>query len=424
MHLITFRNVFFLLVVAGSILEQTAQACRFNVRDVGFVDFDRSPYTLYALHNDSIPDDQIDTFHQIAFAALLDSNVELEMVNLNEATDETLKSYLPSEPVSQWPHPVLVSPNGESVSVPWVEGESYRESVWNTIDSIINPSITKEILDLCIENYGVVLLVEGEDKAVNVQAQEATEAALQSIVSNMENLPKPIKNPATSLRLSHEEIDKAALLLWSMGIPTDGDTTHAAILYGRGRQIGQIFSGQDIIKENLESILHVIGLSCECGLDRSWMMGTMIPLRWDSDRQRLASTELGFDTESPLVKSEITQIMALGQRIQEAQRGDGSISLDTLVMGYSEVSVADRQNLPAVEEPLEPVPVMEKDIEALKKQVTEIDTQPLAQHDSSSMHSTQWLHSNAVSLMWGAGILAFASVLITTLIILARGRST
>lgn len=333
--------ILLLILLTGT----NAWACRFNVRDVGFVDFDRTRFMLYAFHDNTTPAEDVEAFHQIAFTALLDTNVELEMINVDEQhPDESVLQYLDPSHVSAWPHPVLVNMHDEAIPIEWANGNTFREQVWNTVEQITETPASATILEKCIEHYAVLLVVEGPDTSLNRKAHTAANQALQAVADNMENLPKEIRNPAVKVTIPFNQRDEERVLLWSIQVPPQSNTTHAAILYGRGRQIGDIFTGEAITFQKLDQILTVVGLSCECGLDRSWMMGTMMPLRWDQERQQLAADELGFDTESPLVKTEISQIMSIGQQVQRSAGQSGEVSLDAIVMGYREVSVGSEQN--------------------------------------------------------------------------------
>jgi hypothetical protein len=85
------------------------------------------------------------------------------------------------------------------------------------------------------------------------------------------------------------------------------------------------------------SIVNTIGLNCECGLDRKWMQGTMIPQKWDEDVQKQFADQLGFDPESPAIRIEMSQILSKGGKGQGANRQTPiGGTLDDLLMGYRE----------------------------------------------------------------------------------------
>jgi len=107
------------------------------------------------------------------------------------------------------------------------------------------------------------------------------------------------------------------------------------ILYGRGRMIGPVLSGERLSQPSVSAILNTIGLNCECGLDRKWMQGVMVPLKWGRDRKQEIAKQLGFNPESPEIRIEMSQILAkggVGQGINRSKIvGD---TLDELLTGY------------------------------------------------------------------------------------------
>ena len=119
------------------------------------------------------------------------------------------------------------------------------------------------------------------------------------------------------------------------------DKAHVVILYGRGRQMGPVLIEDAITEERLTSYLQVIGADCECGLDRSWMQGTMIPLLWSAEIQDEVSVSLGFDPENPRTKMEISMTVAKGQtnRVNGGSDTKNPDSVDKISFAYSEDAV-------------------------------------------------------------------------------------
>jgi len=72
--------------------------------------------------------------------------------------------------------------------------------------------------------------------------------------------------------------------------------------------------GEKISAENLLSILYVIGQDCECGLDLSWVGGTMLPMQWNQKMESRLAKSLGFDPENPYVKMEVSRIIGRSRR--------------------------------------------------------------------------------------------------------------
>tara|TARA_B100000809_G_scaffold36939_1_gene32353 strand:+ start:168 stop:641 length:474 start_codon:yes stop_codon:yes gene_type:complete len=105
--------------------------------------------------------------------------------------------------------------------------------------------------------------------------------------------------------------------------------------------IGPVLSGERLSQPSVSAILNTIGLNCECGLDRKWMQGVMVPLKWDRDRKQEIANQLGFNPESPEIRIEMSQILAKGGAGQGINRskivGD---TLDELLTGYRTGSLA------------------------------------------------------------------------------------
>ena len=63
----------------------------------------------------------------------------------------------------------------------------------------------------------------------------------------------------------------------------------------------------------------------------------MIPCRWDQSKQKSAFQELKFDPQNPLVKTEISRILARGKNPVSSPDGLPLDSeLDMMLLGYSE----------------------------------------------------------------------------------------
>ena len=143
--------------------------------------------------------------------------------------------------------------------------------------------------------------------------------------------------------ISPGEFDGEQAFLWSLGIEEVTDAPRVVILYGRGRMIGPVLDGDRLNRESISAILDTIGLNCECGLDRKWMQGAMVPLKWDRDRKQQMATQLGFNPESPEIRIEMSQILAKGGPGQGVHRskiiGD---TLDELLTGHASGSLAPK----------------------------------------------------------------------------------
>ena len=298
--------------------------CVYNVRDVGFVEIVPAPYHLYCFIQDDTPEELISTFKQISNATLMDSNVEVEIVNTDRQKDHPAMEYFHFWEIQSFPSAILVSPGGRSLVLPVsIPNKPFKETVWSSLESVASSPKVKEILEHIVKAYCVVLLIEGEDAAENKRVHEAVTDPIRKIAGIMKQLPKRIDEPPYTIVIPQESVSQERILLWSLGVGEDelGEPS-VAVLYGRGRRIGPLLEGGQITSSGVFNILSVIGLSCNCGLDKRGMMGTQIPLKWGAEIQSDVIKSLGFDAENPMVKMEMNSIISSGLFTMTEDKGN------------------------------------------------------------------------------------------------------
>ena len=354
------KPVRLILVICLWICLQTnpAFACRYNVRETGFVDFGIESYYLYGYISKDTPADIISSFREISYAALLDSNIKAEIIDTDQQKNHPAMKFLDLWSIQTFPSAVLVSPDGQSLVVPVTEPDrSFKETLWSALDDILSSPKREEILQQVAKSYGVVLLIEGADDQENKRAKEAASAAIEQISSQIELMPKPIAHPPVLIVMDSKSAFREKVLLWSLGLDAEGPIaglskpgttglgkTYAAVFYGRARWIGPLFKDKEITEYNLASVLFIIGADCECGFDYIWLQGTMLPARWNENLQARVAETLGFDPENPMIKMEMSSIIG---------RGMGGSSYPGVPFGYQELVVEseslndDRQISPA-----------------------------------------------------------------------------
>jgi hypothetical protein len=210
----------------------------------------------------------------------------------------------------------------------------------------------------------VVLLVDGEDEGANDRAYTEAQKAIERVAGLMSVMPKPVKEPPHLIRIPSKKYLEEKVLLWSLGIDVeDRSKPHVAVLYGRGRRIGPLLRGETIKEKFLFNVLLIIGADCECDLDRAWLQGVMIPLRWDDSVQARAARVLDFDPENPMVKMEVSRIVSTGPGGMYAAGRLGDPLEEDVLFGYSEEALTfdqaepdretapDEQALPETGEP-------------------------------------------------------------------------
>ena len=319
-------------LLTALVLAPVTFACEYNVRDVGFVELTTDPYELQVVAGEELDDDARAALSRVGYTALLDTNVEVRMAEDITSLGTDLAAEL--EGLSL-PAAVLQSPAGIRQAI---ELSADAETLRAELDALVQSPKRTEIQNTVMDRYGIVLVVEGGDRSEFERAVSEAESAITRIHTKMKMLPKAIAQPPALITLERDEFDAESLLLWSLELPEAGpEESIAVVLYGRARRLGPNLTGDDLNAKQIGDFLGVIGADCECGLDRSWMQGTMLPTRWNTDRQALMAQRLGFDPDDPMVKTEISMLISKSARVGGGSDSKGTISPD-MSFGYQEVT--------------------------------------------------------------------------------------
>lgn len=406
-----------------------ALACRFNVRDVGFVDLGSKPYQLFCYVDKNTPAELVSQIEDISIAALLDSNIQAEVVNIDDQAGHPGLAHANVKQNSGMPFATLVSPDGDALPIPLpTRGQHQSEALWSAFESLYESPWRDEVMESAINTYGAVILLEGADPLENKKARDAASKSIAVITQLIrdEKLEKEIKNPPVLHVISRKEAGKERVTLWGMGLNLEEPGAQIAMLYGRGRKIGRTLQGAQLNDQTVHAVLNTIGLSCECGLDRSWMQGGMIPLKWGDDIQSRVAKQLGFDPESPTIKMEMSQILSKGGAGQGAKIKVAQADIDTLLAGYSEINATSASDNPSPEATTasDAAPITDNGAE---EEPTAIQVNKLYEVDESNNKPVETneterkpnrLRSMIIFLVMGAGFVVLAGVLV-----LFRGRS-
>ena len=286
-------------------------ACKYNVRDLGFVDLGDEAYTLFCCVRNDTPAQTLSQLTATARTALGECNIRLELVNADQQTNHPAMQHLKSLSPASFPAAVLVSPDGQAMPVTLSKpGQLFRDTLPSALEDLAASPKRQEILRAVSRAFAAVLLIEGESPAGNRRARAAIAQAIDQIRAQMKGLPKVIAEPPALIVLNADSLAREKVLLWSLGLDaTAAPQPRAALLYGKARWLGPLMKGEEITEPNLTGILSIIGADCECGLDISWTLGTRLPVRWDEKVHAQVARALGFDPESPLVKLEAGRIM-------------------------------------------------------------------------------------------------------------------
>ncbi|HNS20896.1 MAG TPA: hypothetical protein PKH24_10380 [Sedimentisphaerales bacterium] len=313
-----------------------AQGCRYNVREIGFIDTGVEPYRLFVYVPQTVPAGEIGGLKSVLDVACADTNIRCEPVRAGQDANHPALRFLSVHGIDSYPAAVVVSPDGPSRQVPLrADGRSLTEAASSSLEVVLDSPIRRQILEKAADSYAVVLLIEGPQQDRNAVAREAVSAAISRVREQLEFLPKPISRGPEMVVLDRSSLAREEMLLWTLGLePEDVNEPCAAIFYGRGRWIGPLFKGELLTDANLLRVLPIIGADCECGLDHRWLQGTMLPARWDGSLQQKVASSLGFDPESPMVKMEMVSII---------RRGVSGLGDPGVPFGYQEIRVGGEQ---------------------------------------------------------------------------------
>ena len=86
-----------LALILACLISMDALACRFNVRDVGFVDLGSEPYRLFIFVPEGTPNSEIELLESTAYATYLDSNVKATVLSPKDALKSKASEFVPRE---------------------------------------------------------------------------------------------------------------------------------------------------------------------------------------------------------------------------------------------------------------------------------------------------------------------------------------
>lgn len=319
-------------------------ACRYTIRDVGFVDVVSEYYSLYLYIDNETPQDLQTALNEVSYASLLETNVKAFVIHVGENKSHPATRYIEQWGVKEFPAAILVSPKGRSqvLELP-LSDTNPKASLGTFFEGVASSPKRQELLENIIANFCVVLLIEGKDAEKNSRAHKEATGAIADVTKVLGDMDKPYEKPPQLVVIPEEDLAQEKVLLWSLGLASEEiDEPYVAILYGKGRKFGPILSGEKIRRASVFRILATVGVDCECGLDRSWMTDMRIPLKWSKNSQAEAALTLGFDPENPMVKTEVSQILLLGKSSLRSQNTLSDGSNNTLPTYREEVVTSEK----------------------------------------------------------------------------------
>jgi hypothetical protein len=323
------------VALLSCLIPPTVSACPYSVRDVGFIELTPARYSLYCVvRNDTPERDKVSaTFDELSGVVLLDSNVECEVVNLDRQEGHEAAEYVEFWGIDTFPSAVVVAPDGRSLVLPMVRADQpLKDTVWSVLEGVVSSPKRDEVLEHAPTAWCMVVLVEGGDRAENGKARKAVGEAMSFISGAVTAMGRVVREPPLLLVIPQQSAAEEEVLLWSLGLDSyDNRGARVAVLYGRGRQMGPVLEGDGLTRDAVLNLFYIIGMDCGCETDPRILAGRTIPLRWGSTVQSLLVSQLGFDPESPMVKTEVSRIWAGG-----AMYAEGPLGYTEGVFGYIE----------------------------------------------------------------------------------------
>ena len=298
-----------------TLLAALTMVCRYTVRDVAFIDLGDEPYRLVL----RVPAPDPKTLGDVA-AALLDTNVSYEVEELQPFSSESSKV-------------TLHHPDGRSLDVD-IWSDDALDPV--KLNKLTDSPLRRLLLEEVFSHYAFVLFMEGENSEKNARAHEVIGGAFKELGKIYDQMPKAVGARPKLTTLPYARRDEERTLLFALSADDIGTEPALAIMMGRGRRVGPVLVDEEISPAATFAILNSIGQSCECDLDRSWMQGPRVPLRWDAKTKARVVQDLSFDAENPFVRTEISGILARGPLNKQR---DSGVSLEEALMAYEEIII-------------------------------------------------------------------------------------
>jgi hypothetical protein len=324
----------------GLCATQPATACRYNVRDTGFVDLGASYYGFAWTDPLSAPANLLSEPDAGKFTpsdslreALRDTNLLFLQNSTTQKTPPGFTSQPPADDENPAVKITITAPDGRELSLPCPGDTDSLAMVAQLVDS----PLQRKLIDRLLNCHSVVLLIEGVDEAENKAARDLIEQTLEETQKASALWPKPIDHPPEMVLLPQSEKNEERLLLWCLEVDADVPDPQFVVLFGRGRKLGPVLTFDEVRAGELSGLLSVVSMDCECEYNVAPLVGPMIPHRWTTEQETQVARLLDFDPGNPLVQSEVQHILTRGpgngRSILEAQTAPA--------LGYEEISFPD-----------------------------------------------------------------------------------
>ena len=289
-------------------------ACKYSVRDLAFVDIHDSEWVLMAVQSPDTSKPQSDEWHTTITGALENTNVRCQWLAPTSSDAATVRQLF-----TDHSQPLLLAVRGpDGVTTPlWPKHLKAQEpsaavAMQSALSHLIESPSRDEVLNETVTALCVLLIVDGSDTsdARRESIHRTVRTAADQVATRSWALDKATQRGPQVVVVSAEERARERWLLWSIGLDANATDSAVAVIYGAGRCLGETVYGDEIDEERLVRLASVCGRDCECDLDRRWLYGRQMLLRWGERRAILAESHLDFDPQSAMVIAETNAILS------------------------------------------------------------------------------------------------------------------
>jgi hypothetical protein len=323
------------LLVGVLLSARPALACRFTVRDVGFIDVGQAPSTVFlCVRGDGGA--LAAAAREAAGTALRDSTVRLEVLDPDRDPEGTVARRLRAAGTTL-PAFVLQMPAGIFADLKAPAAGATAGDIAAILETAVRSPARDALVASAVDAHSAIIVIEGTDPVANRRAFEIAGEAVAWAKEELADLPEPAPKSPLRAVIALADRDRERVLLAGLGIEGPaGPEAGIAILIGRLRRLGGLFAVPGAEREDLLDVLALVGLDCSCGLDRRWMRGPTVPHRWGPGEREAAAKRLAFDPESPRVRTEVAWILSRGpgsELLPEAMEGQDAEIDEILASG-------------------------------------------------------------------------------------------
>ncbi len=320
-----------------------ALGCPYCIQEAGFIVRESSPYKLVIFVRDETPlkDELAQWLASASDAWLRESNVEAEVVNLGQQPRHEARRQFDELSPEHLPAAILISPQQKAMLLPSLSGSDLSEhAVGEAVSEVVVSPVREEIIEHIITDWCVAIIAEGADAAENRRLKTEVAAAAEALVGFRTEMGYKIEKPPHIITISPDDPDEE-VLIWSLGLKASATgKAQVAVLFGMIRRVGSVLPAEEVTEMTMLDIFRLLGRSCACTSDPSWLLGPAAPVIWGQDLDLRVRDQFGFDPNSPAVLNTLAGVwISLGEADAEAAER----ALPPAETGYMEFPVEPQQ---------------------------------------------------------------------------------